>query len=141
MKSFRIAARSVQWNAKCCGSSARCHLVAFIEIEIFSISGCIRFHHSFIPSGSMYGIYTYIYHKNHPNVGKYTIHGSTGIDLEPAAGGIWNNQPCQTNFAPPGLPDPGRIQKICVELGVVVRVAGFFPMCSLAKCLKKVLCT
>ena len=25
-----------------------------------------------------YGIYTYIYHKNQPNVGKYTIHGSYG---------------------------------------------------------------
>ena len=32
-----------------------------------------------IPIGSMYGIFTYIYHKNHPNVGKYTIHGSYGI--------------------------------------------------------------
>ena len=26
----------------------------------------------------MYGIFTYIYHKNEPNVGKYTIHGSYG---------------------------------------------------------------
>ena len=24
-----------------------------------------------IPIGSMYGIFTYIYHKNHPNIGKY----------------------------------------------------------------------
>ena len=32
-----------------------------------------------IPIGSMYGIFTYIYHKNQPNVGKYTIHGSYGI--------------------------------------------------------------
>ena len=31
-----------------------------------------RFH----PIGSMYGIFPYIYHKNQPNVGKYTIHGS-----------------------------------------------------------------
>ena len=30
------------------------------------------------PWGSMYGIFTYIYHKNQPNVGKYTIHGSFG---------------------------------------------------------------
>ena len=30
------------------------------------------------PKGSMYGIFTYIYHKNQPNVGKYTIHGSYG---------------------------------------------------------------
>jgi hypothetical protein len=27
----------------------------------------------------MYGIFTNIYHKNHPNVGKYTIHGAYGI--------------------------------------------------------------
>ena len=27
----------------------------------------------------MYGIFAYIYHKNQPNVGKYTIHGSYGI--------------------------------------------------------------
>ena len=32
-----------------------------------------------IPIASMYGIFTYIYHKNQPNVGKYTIHGSYGI--------------------------------------------------------------
>ena len=30
------------------------------------------------PIGSMYGIFTYIYHKNQPNVAKYTIHGSYG---------------------------------------------------------------
>ena len=28
--------------------------------------------------GSMYGIFPYIYHKNQPNVCKYTIHGSYG---------------------------------------------------------------
>ena len=27
----------------------------------------------------MYGIFAYIYHKDQPNVGKYTIHGSYGI--------------------------------------------------------------
>ena len=32
-----------------------------------------------MPIGSMYGIFIYIYHKNQPNVGKYTIHGSYGI--------------------------------------------------------------
>ena len=32
-----------------------------------------------IPIGSMYGIFTYMYHKNQPNVGKYTIRGSYGI--------------------------------------------------------------
>ena len=30
------------------------------------------------PIGSMYGIYAYIYHKNQPNVGKYTVHASYG---------------------------------------------------------------
>ena len=34
-----------------------------------------------IPRGSMYGIYPYIYHKNQPNVGKYTILGSSGIEI------------------------------------------------------------
>ncbi len=28
----------------------------------------------------MYGIFTYIYHTNQPNVGKYTIHGSYGLN-------------------------------------------------------------
>ena len=28
-----------------------------------------------IPIASMYGISTYIYHKNQPNVGKHTTHG------------------------------------------------------------------
>ena len=32
-----------------------------------------------IPIGSMYGIFTNICPKNHPNVGKYTIHGVYGI--------------------------------------------------------------
>ena len=27
----------------------------------------------------MYGIFPYIYHKNQPNVGKYTIHGWYGL--------------------------------------------------------------
>ena len=27
----------------------------------------------------MHGIVTYMYHRNEPNVGKYTIHGSYGI--------------------------------------------------------------
>ena len=30
------------------------------------------------PKQSMYGIFPYIYHKNQPNVGKYTIHGWYG---------------------------------------------------------------
>ncbi len=35
-------------------------------------------HHILYPIGSMYGLFTYIYHKNKPNVDKYTIHGSYG---------------------------------------------------------------
>ena len=31
------------------------------------------------PIGSMWGTFTYIYDKHHPNVGKYTIHGSSGL--------------------------------------------------------------
>ena len=30
------------------------------------------------PIPSMYGVFTYIYHKNQANVGEYTIHGSYG---------------------------------------------------------------
>ena len=37
--------------------------------------------HQLKPIGSMYGIFTYIYHKNQPNVGVYTIHGSYGKRL------------------------------------------------------------
>ena len=32
-----------------------------------------------IPIGSMYDMFSYIYHINQPNVGKYTIHGCYGI--------------------------------------------------------------
>ena len=35
-----------------------------------------------VPIPSMYGIFsTYIYHKNQPNVGKYTIRGSYGVSI------------------------------------------------------------
>ena len=37
-----------------------------------------------IPIGSMHGIFTYIYHKHHPNVGKQTRHVSHGIGELPA---------------------------------------------------------
>ena len=32
-----------------------------------------------LPIPSMYGIFTYIYHTNQPNVGKYTMHGWYGL--------------------------------------------------------------
>ena len=35
------------------------------------------------PIPSMYGIFTYIYQKNQPNVGKYTIHGRYGTYVSP----------------------------------------------------------
>ena len=49
------------------------------------------------PICSMYGIFTNIYPKNHPNVGKYTIHGAYGICLSffqpgghvPLRRGLW----------------------------------------------------
>ena len=35
------------------------------------------------PKWSMYGIFTYIYHKNQPNVGKYTHMDPMGTDIVP----------------------------------------------------------
>ena len=40
---------------------------------------CHRKIDEIIPRYSMYGIFTYIYPKNSPNVGKYSIHGASGI--------------------------------------------------------------
>ena len=37
---------------------------------------------SIYPRCSMYGICTYIYPKNHPNVGKYSIHGASGYVVD-----------------------------------------------------------
>ena len=52
------------------GGTAQCTkgTLSVVLIEIFQI-----------PMGSMYGLLTCIYHKNRPNVAKYTIHGSYGI--------------------------------------------------------------
>ena len=40
----------------------------------------LKTHEKFKPNpiGSMYGIFTYIYHTNYLNVGEYTMHGSYG---------------------------------------------------------------
>ena len=40
-----------------------------------------KYDNDLLPIGSMYGIYTYIYHTNQLNVGKYTYrsHGSYGL--------------------------------------------------------------
>ena len=48
-----------------------------------------QYHHFPYPIGSMYGIFTYIYHKFKPNVGKYTIHGSYGYMS------CWKKKRCQ----------------------------------------------
>ena len=45
--------------------------ISILTIHLFS--------NGLVPIGSMYGIFTYIYHKFKPNVGKYTIHGSYGV--------------------------------------------------------------
>ena len=34
-----------------------------------------------LPIASMYGIFTYIYHKDQPNLGKYAIHGCHGCGI------------------------------------------------------------
>ena len=49
-----------------------------------------------LPIGSMYGIFTYIFHKNQPNVGKYTIHGSYGLGM--ALGDFHDISYCLASF-------------------------------------------
>ena len=46
------------------------------HVEEFERS--VRVYIYIYPMPSMYGIFTYVYHKNQPNVGKYTIHGWYG---------------------------------------------------------------
>ena len=41
--------------------------------------GMIRYDIYILPICSMYGIFTSIYPKNHPNVRKYTIYGAYGL--------------------------------------------------------------
>ena len=47
-------------------------------VDFYWVNGCKYSIHGSYPIGSMYGIFAYIYHKNQPNVGKYTIHGWYG---------------------------------------------------------------
>ena len=47
-------------------------------MEVIVTIGRNRWLVSPVPIVSMYGIFSYIYHKDQPNVGKYTIHGSYG---------------------------------------------------------------
>ena len=44
-----------------------------------TMRSCLVSYDSPVPIGSMYGIFTYIYHKNQPNIGNYSIHGSYGV--------------------------------------------------------------
>ena len=50
----------------------------------FPLNRGLLFFRCILPIGSMYGRFTYIYHKNQPNVGIYTIHGSYGLYLKMA---------------------------------------------------------
>ena len=50
------------------------------SVEIHTFSAIYRVYTGLIPQPSMYGIFTYIYHKDQPNLGiYYTIHGRYGI--------------------------------------------------------------
>ena len=42
-----------------------------------------------VPKQSMYGIFTYIYHRHKPNVGEYTLHGSYGVVLNLGRNGLF----------------------------------------------------
>ena len=79
-------------------------LLAFSNCDLtdtWGILGVISYNplpKHFKTRGSLYGIFTYIYHKNQPNVGIYTIHGSYGKDI------IVTTMSSQLpNFAPLGL--------------------------------------
>ena len=57
---------------------------------------CGFIHITTIPRCSMYGIFTYIYPKNSPNLGNYSIHGASGIDFH-----VWFPPPdIYTGLAP-----------------------------------------
>ena len=109
----------------------------------------------FYPIGSMHGIFAYIYHKNQPNVGKYTIHGSYGygtircqtlslvqgikVNKASAAGGVQKMQPSRGHMAVQWTLDPVNIQEM---MGFWDKVGGgreipncliWFPMVSLRK--------
>ena len=55
------------------------------DLHTFRSNFCWKFHGKYrwglvlVPIASMYGIFSYIYHKNQTNVGKYTIHGWYGV--------------------------------------------------------------
>ena len=52
--------------------------VWLVEWLNHEIRGCTSVSHLNTPIPSMYGISTYIFHKNQPDVGEYIIHGCYG---------------------------------------------------------------
>ena len=73
-KSFKPLAH---WAPLSHAFTALAKVTAFLVVEQHGVSPRVKWFN--IPIASMYGIFTYIYHKNQPNVGKYTIHGLFGI--------------------------------------------------------------
>ena len=67
---------------------------------------------------SMYGIFTYIYHKNEPNVGKYTIHGSYGL---------WVLLPCRKRSHIQTVKRKSSTQKCLLWRGYVIVPEGGYP--------------
>jgi len=64
-----------------CGWLAEPSTVFHLELAYFTSRENVRSISFGQPIGSMYGIFTYIYHRNPPNVGKYAIHGDYGNGL------------------------------------------------------------
>ena len=69
--SLRLTGSAYIWNTyPIHAQTLQQFMIALWHEEVWSLGVC--------PIGSMYGIFTYIYHKKQLNVGKYTIHGSYG---------------------------------------------------------------
>jgi len=64
-KHKRMTDRTHDVDGVLVGSKCQCCFLLFVEMLTY-------------PIGSMYGVFTYIYHKYQPNVGQHTIHGSSG---------------------------------------------------------------
>ncbi len=75
----------LMWSVFGAGCRAAIEDGAALEIwhaEPLLMFGCVpKSKLEIYPIGSMYGIFTYIYHKNQLNVGEYTIHGSYGYKI------------------------------------------------------------
>ena len=60
--------------------------------------GSFGFQAYIYPRHSMYGIFTYIYHKNQPNVDKYTIHGKIATSLRLVSFSLGQNTTYRDSF-------------------------------------------